>query len=284
MLKQFMDSWPLFQHAYLTAWLSAILLSLMGIFTVARDHIFLGAAVSQAATFGMAVAMLGGELLPGRLGAWLQTDSGLAVLAMGFAVGAALLTAQPSQAGEASPEARTGWLFLGATSGAILLVTHSPHGLAEVQRLLSSSLIGASAGDVWLFGLCVLGALCGLSLSHQRLLVLIMDPALATAIGMRVPLWSVSLTIALGLVVGLSIRVSGLLYTFGCLVLPALVAQNLCREVRPLFLVAPCVALCAGVIGCVVADYTDSPPGQMTVALLCVVLGLAWLWRRWRPR
>ena len=74
-------------------------------------------------------------------------------------------------------------------------------------------------------------------------------------------------------------RVSGMLYTFGCLVLPALIAKNLCREVRPLFLVAPLVAVSTGGIGCVLADATDSPPAQMTVALLSLALVLAWLIR-----
>jgi ABC-type Mn2+/Zn2+ transport system permease subunit len=70
-----------------------------------------------------------------------------------------------------------------------------------------------------------------------------------------------------------------MLYTFGCLVLPALVAKNLCREVRPLFLFAPLVALSTGALGCVLADTTDSPPAQMTVGLLSLALVLAWLLR-----
>ena len=102
---------------------------------------------------------------------------------------------------------------------------------------------------------------------------------MALAAGMRVTVWTVALTLWLGLVVGLSMRVSGMLYTFGCLVLPALIAKNFCREVRPLFLVAPLVALSLGALGCVLADATDSPPAQMTVALLSLALVIAWLLR-----
>src|SRR5881397_280919 len=42
--------------------------------------------------------------------------------------------------------------------------------------------------------------------------------AMATAVGMRVPVWAAGVTVWLGLTVGLSLRVSGVLYTFGCLV------------------------------------------------------------------
>jgi ABC-type Mn2+/Zn2+ transport system permease subunit len=200
-------------------------------------------------------------------------------MAVSFAVLAALLTTCRGQSGGESHEALTGWVFLGSASLAILVVAHSPHGLAEVQRLLSSSLIGATATDVWVFGIGVLGTLVAFGIGHRRVLLLAMDPAMAVAAGMRVTLWTFALTIWLGLVVGLSLRVSGMLYTFGCLVLPALVAKNLCREVRPLFVIAPLVALSTGVLGCVLADATDSPPAQMTVALLSLALVLAWLMR-----
>ncbi len=69
-------------------------------------------------------------------------------MAVAFSILAALLTAHRSQAGRESYEATTGWVFLGSASLAILLVARSPHGLAEIQRLLSSSLIGATTTDI----------------------------------------------------------------------------------------------------------------------------------------
>lgn len=284
MIAGFLASWALFSHAYMTAWLIGILLSLAGVLVVARDQIFLGAAVSQAATLGIAVGMVLGDLFPGTHLAWLRSDSALSALAVSFAILAALLTAHRSQSGGESHEALTGWVFLGSASFAILIVAHSPHGLAEIQRLLASSLIGATALDVWIFGVGVVGTIVALCIGHRRVLLLAMDPAMAVAVGMRVTLWAVGLTLWLGLVVGLSMRVSGMLYTFGCLVLPALIAKNLCREVRPLFLVAPLVAVSTGGIGGVLADATDSPPAQMTVALLSLALMMAWLIRWLRHR
>lgn len=280
MITRFLASWALFSHAYLTAWLSAILLSLIGVLLVARDQIFFGAAVSQAATLGIAVAMVLGELLPADHLAWLRSDNVLSAMAVSFSILAALFTARRGQTGSESHEAMTGWVFLGSASLAVLLVAHSPHGLAEIQRLLSSSLIGATAHDVWIFGVCTAGTVVALCLGHRRVLLLALDPAMAMAAGMRVTLWTVALTVWLGLVVGLSLRVSGTLYTFGCLVLPALIAKHLCREVRPLFYVAPLVALSFGALGCVLADATDSPPAQMTIALLSLALVIAWRLKR----
>lgn len=280
MIANFVASWPLFAQVYLTAWLLSLLLGTVGVLVVARDQIFLGAAVAQAATLGIAVGLCLRDLLPGL--AVLHSDTTLGGLAVGSAMLAAYLTAQPRPRTGESHEALTGWVFLTAASGAVLLVAHSPHGLAEVQRLLSSSLIGATTLDVWL---CAGGAVLTLLaclLWQRQLLVLALDPALAVAAGLHVRRWRLGLTLWLGLVVGLSLRASGLVYTFGCLILPALIAKNLCRAVRPVLLVAPCIALGLSGLGCLVADATDTPPAQMTVALLSGTLVLTWGWRSLR--
>ena len=57
MIEAFVDSWGLFADTYLAGWAVAVLLSLVGVWVVARDQIFLGAAVSQASTLGTAVAI-----------------------------------------------------------------------------------------------------------------------------------------------------------------------------------------------------------------------------------
>jgi ABC-type Mn2+/Zn2+ transport system permease subunit len=116
-----------------------------------------------------------------------------------------------------------------------------------------------------------------LILRSRLILLLIMDSATAKALGVRTTLWSIGLALWLGLSVGLSIRIAGMLYTFGFLVLPALAAKNVCREVRSMFFVAPVLALATGITGFILSNYWDFPPGQMSVALLAGLLPMAWL-------
>ncbi len=286
MIESFLASWDLFHQTYLAGWLIALLLSLMGVFIVARDQIFIGIAISQASTLGIALGMSIGSWLDVHHIAWLDAaeilsnDGFLSAMAVLFAIFAALLTARRSEAGGESHEAITGWVFLSSASLAILLVAHSPHGLDEIQRLLSSSLIGATTGDVWTFVLLTGGTILALVLANRRLLLFAMDPPMAAAVGMRVAWWSAGTAIWIGLVIGLAMRVSGMLYTFGLLVLPALVAKNLCREVRTVFFISPMIAVSVGTIGFVLANHYDFPPAQMTVALLNGLLVLGWLYRR----
>jgi ABC-type Mn2+/Zn2+ transport system permease subunit len=278
-IEEFLSSWPLFQNTYLVGLSIALLLSLVGVLAVARDQIFIGAAISQASTLGIALAMwIGAWAAPATL-PWFRSDGFLSTMAVAFSVIAALITTRGGEESKESHEAITGWVFLVSTSLSILIVSHSPHGLEEIHRLLASSIIGATRADVWTFGLLAGLTVLFLAVTYRRTLLFLMDPAMAAAVGMNIIRWAAIISTLLGLAVGLSIRSAGMLYTFGCLVLPALVAKNLCREVRPMFLVAPLVALMTGATAFVLANHYDYPPAQMTVALLSLLLTMAWLFR-----
>jgi len=268
MLSDFVEAWPLFRDAFVTGWLLAALLALLGVLVVARDQIFIGAAVSQASTLGIALALVAGDVLGV---AWADSDLFLTAMAVAASVAAALLTTRRSHADAPSAEALTGWVFLFAASTSVLVVTRSPHGLEEIHRLLSSSIIGASLGDVVVFSGLLATAGLVLVRVHRPLLLLAVDPAMAAAVGVPVARWDAVLSCMLGLVIGLAIPTAGVLYAVGCLVLPALVARGLCREMRPMFVMAPAVAVGSAMVAFVVAHHYDLPPAQATVALLCVL-------------
>jgi len=279
-IRAFLESWPLFRETYLAAWLIAVLLALVGVFVVARDQIFVGAAISQASTLGVALGLcLGAELAPE--GSLWRSDHFLSVVAVAFAVVAALIAGRGGGVGRESREAVIGFIYLLGASATVLVISHSPHGLDQVQKLLASSVIGATGADV-----AVLGALTAVSggfvLARCRPLVLLaMDPLMARAIGVS-RLGDAAAAAWLGLVMGVTIRSAGMLYSFGCLVLPALIAKNLCRATLPMFVVAPAVAAVVAVGGFVAGNALDFNEAQLTVALMCALLGLAWAARALR--
>lgn len=277
MIQDFLSSWALFHNTYATGCMIGLLLSIVGVLVVARDQIFLGAAVSQASTLGIALGMRMGGMFEGIHAPWLESDAFLSFMAVLFCVMAAIFTWHGGKPGRESYEAATGWVFLLSAGVSILIVSKSPHGLEEIYRLLSSNIIGATEADAWMFGTLLALTILFLGITRRRILLLAMDPEMAIAVGVKRRVWEMLISVWLGLVVGLSIRSSGMLYTFGCLVLPALVAKNLCREVFSLFIVAPCIALAVGTAGFVFANHYDYPPAQMTVAFLCLTLVLAWL-------
>jgi ABC-type Mn2+/Zn2+ transport system permease subunit len=277
----FVESWGLFGDTYLAGWAVATLLSLIGVWVVARDQIFLGAAVSQASTLGTALAI------------WLQgvtvihafeTDAVTFLFAVVASFLTALVSTRPSRPGGESAEAITGWVFLAGSTIPMLLLSSDPHGLEEVHRILFSSILGASRADVWLFGLLLVISVVGVAWLRDSIVLYAMDPDMAGAVGLRLPVWRVGMAAWLGVTVGLSIHSAGMIYTFGCLVLPAMAARKICREVRPMFVVAPAIGLGRAALAFLLAHGVDMPPAQMAVAFQCTVLALAWGWSWLRSR
>ncbi len=284
MIADFLASWSLFGTTYLVGLLIAALLALVGIWVVARDHIFLGAAVAQASTLGVALGLwLGASGAAARAG-WLESDAIPALLAVAASIATAWSAARAAGSGRESEESVSGWIFLVAASLPVLLMAHHPHGLEEVERLMFSTLLSATRVDLVVFGALAGATLLAVARFRDRLLLFTLDPEMAAAVGLRASLWAGVTAVWLGVVVGLSLRVSGLVYTFGCLVLPGLIAKTLCREVRPLLWVAPGLALVAALLGFVLAHRYDLPPAHTTVALLGFALAAAWAARAVRER
>lgn len=280
MIDSFVASWPLFHNTYLVGAFVAFALAIVGVWVVARDQVFLGAAISQASTLGIAVLLWLEWLGAGAAAPWLASQAAASTCAVAASVTTALATARPPRAGGESAEARTAWIFLLAAAAPVLLLAHSPHGLEEVHRLMFSTLLGASQTDVVVFGALAGATAVAAALYHRRLLLFAMDPEMAAAVGLRAPLWGRAIAAWLGLAVGLSIRASGLIFTFGCLVLPALAARNLCRELRPLLWLAPLLALGTTAVAFVVANALDVPPAHATVTGLCALVAASWVVRR----
>ncbi len=279
MIADFLDSWSLFGTTYAVGLLAAFVLAQVGIWVVARNQIFLGAAVAQASTLGVALALGGGGLLGGGAAEWLGSGALPSLLAVTASLATAWVVTRPRGPQSESAEALNGWVFLFASSAPVLLLAHSPHGLEEIQRLMFSTLLTASRADLWLFALL---ALLGTALTARAggaLLLISVDAESAMAVGLRPVRWHVLSAAWLGLSVGLAIRAAGTLFAFGCLVLPPLAAKGLCREVRTMAWVAPGLAAAAALAGFFVGNAFDLPPAHATVALLAAGVALTWLRR-----
>ncbi len=267
MIGEFIESWSLFSQTYLSALLIGLSLSMMGVVVVARGNVFVAAAVSQASMLGVALSLFFGFGLP-------------VLFAVLLSVGASLLVARRHQdGGNSTSEELTGWIFLASGSLSVLLLARMPYGLKEIQSLFSSSIIGANTTDIVVFGSLVVFFIGFLVFRLRQLTLYLSDPVMAAAVGANIFLWSLAIAITLGLSTGLAIRASGMLFTFGCLVLPAQMAKNLCRDIPAMFWVAPVVALGSVLLGLVMGNYYDLPPAQTVVTVMSVALLVTWVFR-----
>jgi len=205
-IASFLDSWSLFGTTYLVGLLAAAVLAQVGVWVVARNQIFLGAAVAQASTLGVAVALSAAPLAGGAALAWL----GSPVLPLVFAVLASVATAwivgRPRSAQSESAEALNGWVFLASSSVPVLLLAHSPHGLEEIQRLMFSTLLTASPLDLALFAVLAAAGAALTAAASGALLLFSVDPASASAFSLKTARWRALAALWLGLAVGLATR------------------------------------------------------------------------------
>jgi ABC-type Mn2+/Zn2+ transport system permease subunit len=281
MIADFVDSWGLFHDAYASALLVSALLGTVGVLVVARDQIFIGAAISQASMLGIAMGIRAEEIflqfaVVERFGKALHAILGGVVAILG-----ALLTSLGG-GGRESREAITGWVFLLGASGSVIAVAHSPHGLAEVEHLLASTLLGAGPMDVATLSLLLLATVVATIAYRDEILLTVVDPEMAQACGVATSTIDRALAVWLGIVVATSIHVAGVLFAFGSLVLPALTAKNLCREIRQMLVAAPLLSVLATLAALIAANAYDYPPGQMAVAFDALMLLLAWGYRAGR--
>lgn len=295
--ESFKEGYELFPEIYQCGLLIAVLLSIAGVLIVARNQIFIGAAITQTSTFGISIALsiVGLEAMSDATGQarqdlilrysiiaatictlWAFVNKGLFLSIL------QKLKIPVSGSRESTAKGKediTGWLFLLASAGAIVLVSNTPLGMEEVKKLTFSSIIGADQGDVtilkWLLAIELV-----LLIPFLNMIVLVFTDR-NYALSMRIPatLIEIIFAVLMGFILGTTLKISGTLYSFGCLILPVLTAANLCRRTRILFLISPVIALLGTFAGFALGGYYNIPQAQLTVFILCLFLPVSMLYK-----
>lgn len=278
------DGFALFRDAWLTAILLGALLPLLGIVLVLRRQMFLGAAMGQASALGFALALSLGPAASPEDGH--AHDGIMLVTGALAAIGLAIHALRSHVAKGGNLEARSVVVFLLGACASMLALARDPHGLHEVMRLQSSSLLGASATDVEVAASLLLTTVCLWWGARAPLILWAIDPKQALLQGLHPARFDVVVGIWLGSSVAFALHATGLPYTFGMLVLPVLLARERTASVATVLWLAPVLGVAFAVFGLLLAHHpaVDWPPGQTVVALLATAIGLRALVHAVRPR
>ncbi len=284
-------NWSLYKNMFVQGLLIALTLAIVGVPVVARNQIFKGAAISSASTLGIAIALMIAQYstvhhhTPDDIHAdeWLHSDAFKTLMAVTTAIIASLVVVGRGKTRN-SYEARIGWIFLFSTVGANLLVANSPHSLEEIHRVHSSSILGAVQSENVLLTVVALVTV-GLFIKTWRTQMLVAtDPEMAGAVGIKNSRWQWGYAIWLAVCIGFSIRFSGVIFTFGMLVLPVFVARSICRSMCGVLLVSPVIAVACTLLvfmGELIPGWsTGFPSEQLTIFLVAVLLIPTTLFRR----
>ena len=143
-------------------------------------------------------------------------------------------------------------------------------------------MLSITPGEIGLLALTLAAVLVFWCLYANRLTLTAVHPQLASSRGIPVNLSQTLFTVAIAVVVTLSISSVGLLILNSLLVLPAASARNVARNLREYHLFSVVFALIAGVGGLTVSYYLGSSAGAAISLLLALVFGITFAFRKVR--
>jgi zinc transport system permease protein len=272
-LSVFFHSWGFFRDPVLAGSLVGAVLGLLGVYIVSRRMVFLSAALSQVAGFGVALA-LSAEANWGPV----------AVLASPSATTLAvtLLTAALLSIGRGDGGTRRdswlGFAFLIGAAGSLALATRIGSGSHDIEAILFGSAVAVLPADFRL----VLFVSVLLLLLHgwwrRGFVQVSVDAEGARVRGLPVRLLEVTLLVSVALAISLFTPILGALPVFAFTVLPAMAALRVSLSVPMSLLVAALIGAVSGFAGYVFAFLYDLPVGAsqaLTAAGLVLAAELA---------
>lgn len=273
-----LDAVYLFRDALYGSLVLALGCSVLGVWVVLRRIVFVGAALAELSSAGIALAYW----LEGiGLGLGLATHP-LAVSLL-VTVAAALGFAGGLGRPMVPPDAKIGVAYAVAGAVGILLIAKAAHGEAH-DLMLEGNILGITRRDTLVLAGVIVPVLLAHLLFYKEFLFTSFDRETSSTLGFRVGRWTVLLYATLGIVIAFAMQFAGVLLVFNFLVLPAVTGLLVARTMAGTFAVAVGSALLAALIGFTLSIPFDLPTGPTMVAVSgCFVL-LAWIARHAQHR
>ena len=278
-LHQILSLHFLLRNSVYTSVLIGVACPLVGVFLVLRRLVFMGVALPQISSTGVAVALS----LPLWMGFQVTPQSEHLLVFVGsalFSVVAILVLAFLERRGRGLPEGRLGTAYVVAAAVSILLLSKNRYAELGWLDLLKGEVITISNFDLVLTAAALALVLAILGLFRKEVLLVSYDRVFAITLGKRVVLWDVLLYLLIGLTVSMAVLSVGPLIAFGFLLIPALTAQTFARNMRQLTIFASLFGGVAAFVGFWLAYQWDFPVGPTDVALLGLIYAVVFLTRK----
>jgi len=266
-----LDAVLLFRESLYGALVIALACSVLGVYVVLRRIVFVGAALAQLSSAGIALALfLSGFGAMHALGAHPVAMALVVTLA-----GAAFFGAEGGGRGPVPPDATIGVTYAVAAAAGILLVAKASTGEAH-DIFLQGNILGITRKDT----LVLLGVSVPVLLLHvlfyKEFLFVSFDRETARTLGYRVGGWNLLLYLTLGLVIAFAMQFAGVMLVFNFLVLPAVTGLLLGRGMAGVFAWSVVSALLAALIGFTLSVPYDLPTGPAMICVSGVLALVAW--------
>jgi len=201
-----------------------------------------------------------------------------------FSLTAILVLAFLERRGRGQPEGRLGTAYVVAAALSILLLAKNPYGEIGWLDMLKGEVITISDFDLGLTAATLALVIAVLGLFHKELLLVSFDREMAIILRKNVLFWDVLLYVLIGLTVSMAVLSVGPLISFGFLLIPALTAHLVSRNMHQFSVLASVIGGLAAFVGFCIAYRWDLPVGPTDVVLLGVIYATVWIVARLIPR
>ena len=261
-----MLQWDFMKNALLALLLMAPLFGILSTMIVTGHMSFFSDALGHSAFTGIALGSIFGIAAP----TW------AAVL---FSVVFALLFSYIRRGSNQAADTLIGVFSSGAVALGILVATLGGGSFTKYNKYLIGDVLSITPGEIGLLALVLVGILVFWSLYANRLTLTAVYPQLASSRGIPVAASQTLFTVAIAVVVTLSISSMGLLIRNSLLVLPGAASRNIARNQKQYHLFSVLFALVAGLMGLAISYGFGCSAGAAISLVLTGIFTLTYFFR-----
>lgn len=253
-------------NALLALVLMAPLFGLMSTMIVTGRMSFFSDALGHSAFTGIAIGAICG-LAP-------------TAVAVAFSVVFALLFSYVRSRSNQTADTLIGVFSSAAVALGIFIATLDGGSFTKYNSYLIGDVLSVTPGELGLLALTLGGVTVFWVVSGNQLVLTSIHPQLASSRGLRVELTQTLFTVAIAVVVTLSISWVGLLMLNSLLVLPAASARNVARNLKQYHLFSVLFALLSGICGLVISYFFGSSSGAAISLCLALLFAVTFAFRK----
>lgn len=261
-----MLQWDFMKNALLALLLMAPLFGILSTMIVTGHMSFFSDALGHSAFTGIALGSIFGIAAP----TW---------AAVFFSVVFALLFSYIRRGSNQAADTLIGVFSSGAVALGILVATLGGGSFTKYNKYLIGDVLSITPGEIGLLALVLLGVLVFWCLYANRLTLTAVYPQLASSRGIPVAASQTLFTVAIAVVVTLSISSMGLLILNSLLVLPGAASRNVARNQKQYHLYAVLFALAAGVAGLAISYGFGCSAGAAISLVLTGIFTITYFFR-----
>ena len=259
--------WDFMKNALLALLLMAPLFGLLSTMIVTGRMSFFSDALGHSAFTGIAIGAICGMSAP----TW------AAVL---FSVVFALIFSYVHNRSNQAADTLIGVFSSTAVALGIFIATLGGGSFTKYNKYLIGDILSVTPGEIGLLALVLLALLIFWVLCANRLTLTAIHPQLASSRGIPVGLSQTLFTVAIAVVVTLSISSIGLLILNSLMVLPGASARNISKNLRQYHGFSVLFALLAGIGGLTVSYYLGCSAGAAISLILAAIFAFTFAMRK----